>query len=203
MLVFIDESGDPGLKLGRGSSSHFCVALIIFEENEDAETADRAIDDLRCKLRLHENYEFRFNNANRPIREGFLREAASQNFFYHGIVINKAKLTGPGFKVKESFYKYACGLVLLNAKSQLSDATVIIDGSGSREFRKQLATYLRRKTGRLTKKIKVQDSRRNNLLQLADMVAGAMNRSFGCKGDSAVYRRLIKDRELRVQLWPR
>lgn len=203
MLLFIDESGDPGLKLHQGSSSHFCVALIIFEENEEAENADRAIADLRSKLRLHENYEFRFNNANRTIRESFLSAAASQNFFYHGIVINKAKLTGPGFKVKESFYKYACGLVFENAKPQLSDATVIIDGSGSREFRKQLATYLRRKTGRLIKKVKVQNSRRNNLLQLADMVAGAMNRSFGCKSDSVVYRQLIKHRELRVQLWPR
>jgi len=203
MLLFIDESGDPGLKLGQGSSSHFCVALVIFEENEDAQTADDAIADLRSELRLHESYEFRFNSSSRAIRERFLAKMASQNFFYHGIVINKAKLTDPGFSLKESFYKYACGLVFENAKPQLSNATVIIDGSGSREFRKQLATYLRRKIGRLIKKVKVQDSKRNNLLQLADMVAGAMNRSFGNKLDSKVYRQLISHRELRVQFWPR
>jgi hypothetical protein len=203
MLVFIDESGDPGLKLGRGSSPFFCVALVMFEENEEAEAADRAIVDLRSRLRLHEDYEFHFNSCNREIRESFLMAAASYNFFYHGIIINKAKLTGPGFRVKESFYKYTCALVFENAKPRLSDATVIIDGSGSRDFRKQLATYLRRKTGRLIKKVKVQNSRRNNLLQLADMVAGAINRSFGCKADRGAYRQLISHRELRVQFWPR
>ena len=145
MLLFIDESGDPGLKLGRGSSALFCVALIIFEENEDAAAADLAIADLRSRLRLHENYEFRFNNSSRAMREDFLIAAASYNFFYHGIIINKAKLTGPGFRVKESFYKYACSLVFENAKPQLTDAIVVIDGSGSRDFRRQLATYLRRK----------------------------------------------------------
>ena len=141
-------------------------------------------------------------HLSRVMRENFLRAAASYNFFYHGIIINKAKLTGPGFRVKESFYKYACGLVFENAKPQLSDAIVVIDGSGSRDFRKQLATYLRRKIGPLIKKVKLQDSRRNNLLQLADMVAGAINRSFGDKSDSAVYRGLISHRELRAQFWP-
>src|SRR5438874_12960536 len=115
MLVFIDESGDPGLKLGRGSSEFFCVVLVIFEESEDAETADLSIADLRSRLRLHDNYEFCFNGSSRVMRENFLRAAASYNFFYHGIIINKAKLTGPGFRVKESFYKYACGLVFENA----------------------------------------------------------------------------------------
>jgi hypothetical protein len=203
MLLFIDESGDPGLKLGRGSSELFCVALIIFEENEDAAAADLAIADLRSRLRLHENYEFRFNKSSRAMREDFLIAAASYNFFYHGIIINKAKLTGPGFRVKESFYKYACSLVFENAKPQLSDAIVVIDGSGSKDFRRQLATYLRRKIGPLIRKVKLQDSKRNNLLQLADMVSGAINRSFGGKSDSAVYRKLIRHRELRVQFWPR
>jgi len=203
MLVFIDESGDPGLKLGQGSSPLFCVALVIFEENEDAEAADVAIDNLRSRLGLRESYEFHFNNSSRAMRESFLNAVASHNFFYHGIIINKAKLTGPGFRVKESFYKYACGLVFENAKPQLSQATVVIDGSGSRDFRKQLATYLRRRIGPLIRKVKLQDSRRNNLLQLADMVAGAINRSFGCKSDSAVYRPLLSHRELRAQFWPR
>lgn len=31
MLVFIDESGDSGLKIGEGSSRYFTVGLVIFE----------------------------------------------------------------------------------------------------------------------------------------------------------------------------
>ncbi len=90
-------------------------------------------------------------------------------------MINKAKLQGPGFKFKESFYKYACGLVFENAKPYLDNATVVIDGSGSREFRRQLGSYLRKRVNdtkgdnRFIGKVKIQDSHRNNLLQISEV----------------------------------
>jgi hypothetical protein len=37
MLCFIDESGDPGLKLGAGSSPHFVVALVVFNDHDAAD----------------------------------------------------------------------------------------------------------------------------------------------------------------------
>ena len=43
MLVFVDESGDPGLKLDQGSSKYFIVKIILFEEDEEAEDANQLI----------------------------------------------------------------------------------------------------------------------------------------------------------------
>jgi len=98
-------------------------------------------------------------------------------------------------------------LVFENAKPYLRDAVIIIDGSGSRNFRMQLQRYLKRKvnqgSGRLIKKIKLQDSVRNNLLQLADIVAGSIARSLGNKGDAKLYRQVIRHREIYVQVWPK
>lgn len=37
MLVFLDDSGDPGFKLDRGSSAFFVIACVIFEDKLDAE----------------------------------------------------------------------------------------------------------------------------------------------------------------------
>jgi len=53
---------------------------------------------------------------------------------YAGIPINKdpAKLWGKGFQHKESFYKYACGLVFDNAKSLLDNAMVVIDTAAAK-----------------------------------------------------------------------
>ncbi|MDP2952974.1 MAG: DUF3800 domain-containing protein [Chloroflexota bacterium] len=48
MLVFVDESGDPGLKLEQGSSTHFVVALVIFEDHD--ETGLRYIKSLKEML---------------------------------------------------------------------------------------------------------------------------------------------------------
>jgi len=95
-------------------------------------------------MRLSPEFEFHFNKCRKHFREQFLKAVAPYQFFYYGIVINKdpGKLWGEGFQYKESFYKYACSLVFENAKAFLSNATVVIDGSGSKDFRRQLERYL-------------------------------------------------------------
>lgn len=207
MLVFVDESGDAGLKVGRGSTSHFVVALVIFEDREEAVAVDKRIDLLREELGLHPRFEFKFNRCNKTLRRRFLEAVAPYEFFYHGIAINKSKLWGEGFKYKGPFYKYSSNLVFQNVKAFLDNATVIIDGSGSKDFRKQMGTYLKRRINdpgqHRISKVKTQDSSRNNLLQLADMIAGAIYRGFGQKGDASLYRQIVSHREMYVQLWPR
>ena len=138
------------------------------------------------------------------IRQIFLQTVVSYNFSYYGIVIDKNpnKLFGDGFNVKESFYKYACHLVFSNAKPYLEDAIVVIDGSGSRIFKRELRTYLKKKVGKVIKRVKMQSSHSNNLIQMADMVAGALHRNFSLKGDKDIYRPIIKLREKKVQIWP-
>lgn len=113
MLVFIDESGDPGLKIDAGSSKYFVVALIV-----------------------------------------------------------------------------------------------VIDEMGSENFKSELKRYIVRRlnddSGKcFIKKVRTQDSRKNNLVQLADMVGGAVARSFSGKKDSREYRSLIARHEMNVELWPK
>ena len=209
MLIFIDESGDSGLKIDKGSSRYFTVGLVLFEEGEEAISCDQRIQLLKREVGWRENDEFHFKNNSDKIRVAFLKAVSPYNFFYYGIVINKdpKKLFGDGFKNKSSFYKYACGLVFENAKEKMRDSTVIIDESGNLDFKNQLATYLRKrvnKNDKLIKKIKMQRSESNNLLQLADYVAGAINRSVkNEKKKSDAYRKIIAHREIYVQIWPK
>ncbi len=209
MLVFVDEGGDTGLKFDRGSSRYFVVTLVLFEEHDEAEAADRRITLLRREMGLPSNFEFHFSETPEKVKEVFFDAVIPYNFFYFAIVINKVKLYGPGFKVKESFYKYAASLVFENAKQYLNDAIVIFDGSGSREFKQQLRNYLSHKVnepgrGRI-RKVKLQDSKRNNLIQLADMVCGAISRSFKRKRkkNEIDFRKRISHREVYVQFWPK
>lgn len=205
MLAFLDESGDPGFKPDQGSSRYFIVALIVFESDDHAQRVDERIDELRRELRLHPQYEFKFNKLSRDFRIAFLRAANPFHFRYYGVVVNKEKLYGPGFKFKESFYKYVSRMVFTNARSYLKEAYVVIDGSGSREFRTSFDRYLRARMNEehlVIRKVKIQDSHRNNLLQLADMIVGALARSYGEKRDAADYREVIRRHEAAVQFWP-
>lgn len=60
MLVFIDDSGDPGFKLEKGSTSHFVIAMVIFDDTLEAEKTALAIKELRRELQFSDNSEFKF-----------------------------------------------------------------------------------------------------------------------------------------------
>ncbi len=202
------NQADPGLKIGDGSSRFFAVSLVIFEDNDEAEACDQRIKLLKKEVGWNSDSEFHFKRNSEKIRRAFLEAVAKYNFFYYGIIINKdpTKLWGDGFRDKKSFYKYACSLVFENAKSKLDCATVVIDKSGDAEFRNQLAQYLRRKINtrsKLIEKVKMQRSESNNLLQLADYVAGVIHRNVSQKKKAEDYHRLIAHREIFVQVWPK
>jgi hypothetical protein len=125
------------------------------------------------------------------------------------MVINKAKITSRGLSYKDSFYKYVCSLAFENARHLLEDAIIVIDGSGSREFRQQLQSYLKRKINdssesvKCIRKVKINDSKQNNLLQLADMVCGAVAKGYQDGKTDESYRKIIRPREGYVQFWPK
>ncbi len=52
MLIFIDDSGDPGFKFSKGSSFYFVICLVIFDDNLEAEKASITIKELRRELKL-------------------------------------------------------------------------------------------------------------------------------------------------------
>lgn len=181
---------------------------MTFEENEDAENCDKRIELLKKELNLPQIYEFHFRKNSKDVRLAFLQAVAPYNFFYFGIALNKdpKRLWGEGFKTKESLYKYTCGLVFQNAKPYLKNATVIVDKSGHKHFQSELRRYLRRKMNierNVVKKVKPQRSSGNNLLQLADYVAGIVNRKVLRKKDADLYGKFIATKEINVQVWPR
>jgi hypothetical protein len=209
MLVFIDESGDPGMKGRSGSSEYFVIAAVIFEDNEEPQTCDLRINQVRSDWFGSRRFEFHFNSCSRDIRERFLAETAKFEYVYASFVFHKAKLYGDGFQYKNSFYKYAVNLLFQNLKPYLKNAIVVFDRCGNRDFQYELKKYLTRRVnekGRepLVRKIKTNNSASNNLLQLADMVCGAVARYLRkTKPDHLIYRKIISHRELEMRVWPR
>ncbi|HEY9162140.1 MAG TPA: DUF3800 domain-containing protein [Desulfomonilia bacterium] len=89
MLVFLDESGDTGLKIEKGSSAIFIIVLVIFEDEEEADSADKAIQKLRHSLGFSDAHEFHFTSTKPGIKKKFFETIARHNFTYHGVVIQK------------------------------------------------------------------------------------------------------------------
>lgn len=203
MLVFLDDSGDPGFKVGKGSTPCFVIALVIFDDNLDAERCAVAIKGLRRGLGLGDGYEFRFSGSSRATRVAFLSAVAKFPFRVRAIVMDKSRIYGEELRrSKDSFYRYAIKTVLKYSFGKIRNARLKIDGHGDRDFRRELQSYLRRELPLargseepIIRDLKVVDSRENVLIQLADMIAGTLRRHAEAeKDDAAVYRALIQRR---------
>lgn len=175
MLVLIDESGDPGFKLIRGSSSHFVVAMVIFEDPIQAERASAAIGHLRRRRNLAT--EFKFSRCHDDVKDAFFHCVCGFEFKVRAIVVDKSIIYSDSLRArKDLFYSYFLQQLMRNA--ELRRARVKIDGCGDRKFKEELNSYLRRNlSGDQLHSVKFAESHRDNLIQLADMVSGAILRS--------------------------
>jgi len=200
LIIFIDDSGDPGFKIGKGSSEVFVIALVIFDDPLDAEETALKIKRLRQGLGHHEKYEFKFNNCSKNFRCKFLSTVADSRFMVRAIVMPKKNIYGVELRrSRESFYNYAIKTVLKYHGGTIADAKVRLDGHGDRRFKQAMTSYLRRELNnpakRVFKDLKIVDSHTNVLIQLADMVAGAIHRSYYAdKTDKDLYRGIIAKR---------
>jgi len=206
MLVFIDESWDSWFKFNKWSSEFFTVSLVIFNDYDEALWLDNAIDDLRKSLNKWK-FEFHFTENSDKIKEKFIKTIFPYNFYYYGFVLNKKKIYLEWFKDKKSFYKVITWYLFENAKDKLINAKIIIDKNWNNEFRKELSKYLKRKMNedwfKRIKEVKMEESHRNNLLQVADYIASWLNRKYSKNRKKTDFIKILNIKEINVQFWPK
>lgn len=177
MLVFIDESGDPGFKVADGSSPVFVAAMVIFASAREAQNTTAAIAASEAR-RFHKG-EFKFSKCRADVRDAFFRTVAPLPFSVRAIVVDKSVIRSPHLQTdKDNFYQFFVKQMLRNDNEVLSGARVRIDGSGDREFRRRLNTAIRARVREgAVKDVGFSDSATDPLIQLADMCAGAIARA--------------------------
>ena len=200
MLIFIDDSGDPGFKIEKGSSPVFVIACVIFDDELEAERTAIAIKELRRKLKKSDNFEFKFNKANRELRLKFLEHIAHFKFRIRTIVFEKNKVRSNELKTsKQSFYNYAIKMILKYNFGTIKEAKIRLDGHGDRIYKREVIRYLRKelnnRVNRVFQKLQFVDSKSNVLIQLTDIIAGAIHRKYETnKSDACMYFGGIKKR---------
>lgn len=200
MLVFIDDSGDPGFKVEKGSSPVFVITCVIFDDELEAERTAVVIKELRRKLKKSDNFEFKFNKANRELRLKFLEHIAHLRFRIRAIVFEKSKVKRSELKTsKRSFYNYAIKMVLKHNFGTIKEAKIRLDGHGDRIYKREVIRYLRKelnnRENKVFQKLQFVDSKSNVLIQLADMIAGSIHRKYEAgKTDAKMYYSVIKKR---------
>lgn len=182
MQLFIDDSGDPGFKFGSGSSDHLVIAGCLFESEVDAEITGQAIHDLKASLDLNKSQELKFSNSRDQVKMEFFSRVVDLPFQIRAVAIDKRR-TGARELVFSggSLFDAAIEKLVLHSGEQLLNARVYLDGRAGRERSKQIQRRLKGITNfgaQAVGKVKFVNSETNNLIQLADMVAGGIRKDL-------------------------
>jgi hypothetical protein len=219
MPTFIDESGDTGHN--PDSANYFRLAAIWVPTQDAAEAFRANVQQLRRDLGLPERYEFKFakTGSHPERREAFFRAAMRHAFRFAATSLDKrtedwrtadrraihwacavslAVTLGPTYREEEA------ARALAGTDRPLNELVVVDDNQDKaflavikKKFR-ELASA--RRPGRpLVGKVKFRGSGPDELLQLADMVCGAVGAHID--GDSTWYG-MIAARDLGIMRIP-
>ena len=203
-LVFIDDTGDPGFKAF--SSDNFVMAAAIFIDPKTAESIMHEIDEYRAFLGWRYNHEFKFTKNPKNVVIEMLHRINKYDFQVYAVYIEKSDFREitpamTPFFDKEKLYNWTIKELL--REIPLKTAKITIDGRSSKQNMKNTKTYLRREINADNSKkldIKFDDSVTTDLLQLADLIAGSINRSLQPdKTDSKDYISIFKDKIVKIR----
>lgn len=173
---FIDESGDPGLNGVAGSSSHFVLAMVQLPNRAPLSQLAR----VRQALGFPDTFEFKYHKTASAPKDLFFSEVMSIPFRVRAVVVDKKQLllNWRHFSSQELVTELIIQMTFRTSELDIANELLIIDGATPafcRSLRVQLTDRCKQqKRIRPFKHIVGANSRNEDGLKLADMIAGAI-----------------------------
>ena len=196
----IDDSGDAGLR-NSNTEQLIIVAVIIADEEKKKLLAD-AVNLFRHQLGWNDLDEFKFAKTNKNTLVNLIDFIKHFDFMAYAVVLEKKDID-PGYIQKSNISLYNHTLKELLLRVSKSDQVVVIDGEAAKKHAGKVRAYLRQNLkakGIEKTTIRFVDSRKESLVQLADIVAGAIARSYKDKTDAQKYLNLLKDKIVKIDI---
>ncbi len=173
---FVDESGDAGLAGQIGSSSHFVVVMVQLPER----TKVNPLVELRDSLNLSPHFEFKFHQSKPWQKERFFNELLNFPFRIRAAIVDKSQADFHPQEIspRQLIIDLIVGLTMRADELDVSNDILIVDGATPtfcRDLRVSFTEQCRQKKRiRPFKNIVGANSKIEDGLQIADMVAGAI-----------------------------
>ena len=183
-IIFIDESGDPGLKTDRGASRLLVIACVVFNGQFQVKETRRKIAQFKSEQKWKQAKEIKFHKTTPDEKEKFFKSIKDCDLNIFASIIDKEEARKMHIKKSEDLYKTALISTLRQFK-EMKNASVVLDGAGGRGFRRKVTSNLRKelndKDRKRIKSFKLEESKNETLIQLADMIAGAIHENYNQK----------------------
>ena len=200
-LVYFDESGTPTLE-DKATTPYFVITAVVFSRKRDARHVQGRFKFVAEQMGHRWPFEFKANDLSRQEHERVLRELGPIDFTWAAVCLVKDRLCGPGFTYPKTFYKYAAQLLVHSVLDYTCRAELYFDDYGGELFHSELATYLAgMATGLPEGRLGSIDqlSSRDSLIQMSDLLAGAVTRAQTGTYDIL---HLVEEKLIQLRAWP-
>ncbi|MFE4078534.1 DUF3800 domain-containing protein [Paenarthrobacter sp. YIM B13468] len=179
MHIFIDDSGDGGFKFESGSSSHLVMAACVFKDPSEILRLKQCMES--CAQHNGLKTEFKYAKTKERVKDCFFNCTADIRYNIRAIVMDKSQIYSGHLRNNPAALKsFAIRQLLSHGFGTIHGAKVVIDGQDTKAFGITDHAYLMAMANRASPgtiaKVEWADSKQNVGIQLADMVAGAIQR---------------------------
>lgn len=182
MLTFTfagDEAGDASFKFEKGASRYFVIVVIATQYPDDLRAL---LAGVREKAHLSQGFDFHFNSlASAKLRNLLFDALEKADFEAWGMIVDKTIIPEPVvlFASGLDFYLYCVSELIRQIPAEKrTEGILILDEFGYPEHtRDELKRIMRvRKIKHGFRRISMRRSQSESLIQVADLVAGAILR---------------------------
>jgi len=200
-VIYLDESGNADVT--HHNPPVFVVGAVVLESSKDLGGLDHRFRSAFTAIKRPEQHELRTAGLSVAKHGRVLRELSLLDYQWAAACFDKRKLTSGGFADPKTFYRYAFQFLIGDLLTIAWQADLVIDENSTQEFQTQLESYLRRQNSGLPVNrlgtITFSSSAKERLVQLADLVAGAVRRST--EGETIPLKE-IEHKMINLQFWP-
>ena len=180
ITAFADEFGNNSFDF-QTQGSHFIVATVI-TKTDNVENLKIQIGDLRQKHKFQTG-ELKSSKVATDYsrRKRILEDIAKLDISIYAVIIDKSKLKGEGFNFKKSFYKFTNNLLYKELYRTFPTLDLYVDEHGGNDFLKEFKKYVEKNHSRNLfsgADFNIQNSKKNELIQIADFIAGSLGYIF-------------------------
>jgi hypothetical protein len=209
-LAFVDEYGQANLDADEPDvGPHFILTAVLVDEAE-AGAVRAAVEEVRA--RHFQTGELRSKRlAKNPARfRQVLEELAPLPFKFYAVVVDKREIhADSALAFKDSFYEFLSGLLYRKLFDAFPNLHVTADEFGREDFMEDFARYLvanHRDTLFDRPRVTFAASKNEPLVQLADVVCGALARTYDSTKTTERTSELLglirADHALLIDEWP-
>lgn len=184
-LVFVDESGNPGIKDEQGE--FVIVGVVVIEENDLIKISEE-FSKIKQQMNWDADFEFKFSKTNKNIIIKLLKSLSDINFEIYALIFDKKDISTNGQTI---YNRLLCDLI---KEMRIENADILVDGKTSRRNKNSVASFFRKELSKNGNKLRYGNSKSYDGLQLADLIAGTIHRFYAGKKGGIDFMSIIKNK---------